>query len=40
LALTSCLDVDMLEEFSFIKTMEGGNVNLDVLPISTSAIAQ
>jgi len=33
-------DVDILEEFAFIRTLEGGNVTLDVLPVSTSAIAQ
>lgn len=34
------INVDVLEEFSFIKTQEGGKVHLDILPISTSAIAQ
>ncbi|KAL4228480.1 Integrator complex subunit 10 [Mactra antiquata] len=34
------INVDILEEFSFMKTPEGGKVHLDILPISTSAIAQ
>ncbi|XP_060581049.1 integrator complex subunit 10-like [Ruditapes philippinarum] len=34
------INVDILEEFSFIKTQEGGKIHLDILPISTSAIAQ
>lgn len=31
---------DILEEFSFIKTQEGGKVQLDILPVSTAVIAQ
>ncbi|XP_059177730.1 integrator complex subunit 10-like [Physella acuta] len=32
--------VDILEEFAFLDTVEGGKVNLDIMPISTKAIAQ
>ncbi|XP_052827261.1 integrator complex subunit 10 [Octopus bimaculoides] len=34
------INIDILEEFAFIKTAEGGKVSLDILPISTKAIAQ
>lgn len=34
------INIDILEEFSFIKTAEGGKVTLDVLPLSTATIAQ
>ncbi|BFZ12741.1 hypothetical protein BsWGS_15780 [Bradybaena similaris] len=32
--------VDILEEFAFLDTAEGGKVNLDIMPISTKALAQ
>ncbi|CAG5126669.1 unnamed protein product [Candidula unifasciata] len=32
--------VDILEEFAFLDTPEGGKVNLDIMPISTKALAQ
>lgn len=34
------ITADILEEFSFMKTPDGGMVTLDILPISTAAIAQ
>ncbi|XP_078325971.1 integrator complex subunit 10-like isoform X2 [Crassostrea virginica] len=34
------INVDILEEFAFLKTVEGGKVNLDILPTSTKIIAQ
>jgi integrator complex subunit 10 len=38
--LNTAKDVDILEEFAFLKTQEGGKVNLDILPTSTKVIAQ
>lgn len=38
--LTRTTDVDILEEIAFLKTLEGGKVNLDILPTSTKVIAQ
>ncbi|XP_076449243.1 integrator complex subunit 10-like [Babylonia areolata] len=32
--------VDILEEFAFLDTVEGGGVNLDILPVSTKQLAQ
>ncbi|KAH9507713.1 Integrator complex subunit 10 [Bulinus truncatus] len=32
--------VDILEEFAFLETPEGGKVNLDIMPNSTKALAQ
>jgi len=32
--------VDILEEFAFLDTPEGGKVDLDIMPVSTKAIAQ
>ena len=32
--------VDILEEFAFLDTTEGGNVNLDILPVSAKQVAQ
>ena len=40
LVLNHLTDIDILEEFAYLKTDEGGKVNLDILPISTKAIAQ
>lgn len=34
------INIDILEEFAFIKTQEGGKVSLDILPISTKVMAQ
>ncbi|KAK3580142.1 hypothetical protein CHS0354_013417 [Potamilus streckersoni] len=34
------INIDILEEFAFIQTPEGGKVNLDILPVSAKAIAQ
>ncbi|XP_060067611.1 integrator complex subunit 10-like [Ylistrum balloti] len=34
------INIDILEEFAFLKTQEGGKVSLDILPISTKSIAQ
>ena len=34
------LDIDILEEFAFLRTQDGGKVNLDVLPVSTKVLAQ
>eukprot|EP00105_Crassostrea_gigas_P024221 XP_011444406.1 PREDICTED: integrator complex subunit 10 [Crassostrea gigas] len=34
------INVDILEEIAFLKTLEGGKVNLDILPTSTKVIAQ
>nr|KAG5687252.1 hypothetical protein BaRGS_016427 [Batillaria attramentaria] len=31
---------DILEEFAFLDTAEGGRINLDILPVSTKALAQ
>ncbi len=39
-SLTICLDIDILEEFAYIGSQEGGGVNLDLLGTSTKAIAQ
>ena len=33
-------DIDILEEFAFIESPDGGGVTLDVLSTSTKAIAQ
>lgn len=38
--LNKTTDVDILEEIAFLKTLEGGKVNLDILPTSTKVIAQ
>ncbi|XP_066304856.1 integrator complex subunit 10-like [Branchiostoma lanceolatum] len=34
------INIDMLEEFAFLKTPEGGKINLDLLPVSTIAISR
>ncbi|XP_061165472.1 integrator complex subunit 10-like [Saccostrea echinata] len=34
------INVDILEEFAFLKTSEGGKVNLDILPTSVKVISQ
>ncbi|KAI0239978.1 Integrator complex subunit 10 [Lamellibrachia satsuma] len=34
------INIDILEEFAYLKTLEGGKVNLDILPISTKTLAQ
>lgn len=34
------INIDILEEFAYIKTQEGGKVNLDILPTSTKMITQ
>ncbi|XP_019620271.1 PREDICTED: integrator complex subunit 10-like [Branchiostoma belcheri] len=34
------INIDMLEEFAFLKTPEGGKINLDLLPVSTTAISR
>ncbi|XP_074652222.1 integrator complex subunit 10-like [Tubulanus polymorphus] len=34
------INIDILEEFAYVKTKEGGKVTLDILPISTKSIAQ
>ncbi|KAK7114581.1 integrator complex subunit 10-like [Littorina saxatilis] len=32
--------VDMLEEFAYLDTVEGGRISLDILPVSTKQLAQ
>ena len=39
-SLNTCSDIDILEEFAYIKTQDGGRVLLDILPTSTKTIAQ
>lgn len=34
------INIDILEEFAFLRTHDGGKVNLDVLPISTKVLSQ
>ncbi len=33
-------DIDILEEFAYLKAYNSGQINLDILPISTKALAQ
>ncbi|XP_064617560.1 integrator complex subunit 10-like isoform X2 [Liolophura sinensis] len=40
LFFTYIINVDILEEVAFMKTAEGGKVNLDILPTSAKLIAQ
>lgn len=34
------INIDILEEFAFLRTQDGGKVNLDVLPVSTKVLSQ
>lgn len=33
-------DIDILEEFAFLKSQDGGKINLDILPQSAKLLAQ
>ena len=34
------IDIDILEQFAFLKTQEGGKIALDILQTSTKVLAQ